>query len=191
MVMKEEEIRVNFSKNLVLLRKANNLSQSDLATALSYSDKAISKWENQDTIPDIVTISNIANYFHITVDELISNGDVVKASKTKRRRLLVIMSSTSFCVFVVLIAYLVLELCDVSHAYLVLPTALVSAGIVATVLSALWYKRLHLLLSISLIIWGVGLQIILFMNFNRLWIILVISAVLNITFIPFLRIFKK
>ena len=191
MVMKEEEIRVNFSKNLVLLRKANNLSQSDLATALSYSDKAISKWENQDTIPDIVTISNIANYFHITVDELISNGDVVKASKTKRRRLLVIMSSTGFCVFIVLIAYLVLELCDVSHAYLVLPTALVSAGIVATVLSALWYKRLHLLLSISLIIWGVGLQIILFMNFNRLWIILVISAVLNITFIPFLRIFKK
>ena len=191
MVMKEEEIRVNFSKNLALLRKDNNLSQSDLATALSYSDKAISKWENQDTVPDIVTISRIAEYFHITVDELISNGDVVKASKSKRRHLLVIMSSTSFCVFIVLITYLILELCDVSYAYLVLPTALVSAGIVATVLSALWYKRFHLLISISLIIWGVGLHLILFMNFNRFWIALVACAVLNLTFIPFLRIFKK
>ena len=66
--MKEEEIRINFSKNLYALRKSKNLSQAQLAEDLNYTYKAVSKWENKDTIPDIVTLSAIASYFDITVE---------------------------------------------------------------------------------------------------------------------------
>lgn len=189
--MKEEEIRVNFSKNLLLLRKANNLSQSGLANALAYSDKAISKWENQETVPDIITISRIADYFHITVDELISNGDVVKASKKEKQHLWTLLTSIAFCFFVVGICYLVAALSDFKFGYYLPPFGLIFAGIVSTILTALWYKRIHMIISISAIIVGVGLEVMIFTHFELFWITIVVCILLILTFIPFLKLFKK
>ena len=54
--MKKEEIKINFSKNLYALRKSKSLSQAQLAEALNYTHKAVSKWENKETMPDIVTL---------------------------------------------------------------------------------------------------------------------------------------
>ena len=82
--MKEEEIKINFSKNLYALRKSKSLSQAQLAEALNYTHKAVSKWENKETMPDIVTLSSIAEYFDITVDDLINSHDAVKKSQKKR-----------------------------------------------------------------------------------------------------------
>ena len=95
--MKEEEIRINFSKNLYALRKSKNLSQAQLAEDLNYTYKAVSKWENKDTIPDIVTLSAIASYFDITVDDLISSHDAVKKSTKKRTRKRINLSSIGIC----------------------------------------------------------------------------------------------
>ena len=51
--MREEEIRLNFSKNLLALRKSKGLSQAQLAEALNYTHKAVSKWENNKNLPDV------------------------------------------------------------------------------------------------------------------------------------------
>lgn len=189
--MREEDVRINFSKNLLLLRKNKGLSQAELAAELNYTDKAISKWENQETIPDIVTLTNIAEYFNISVDELIKSKDVVKDSNRDKKRLLVLLSSLILCFIVTGIIYLVLHLCKVPNDYFAFPFATLSAGIVATVFTSLWYKRIHLLFSISTIIWSVVMEVILFFNFSYYWIVLIIGLLINVAFIPFLRLFKK
>ena len=45
------------AKNLIELRKSRNLTQSELAEMLNYSDKTISKWENGDSLPDISVLA--------------------------------------------------------------------------------------------------------------------------------------
>ena len=53
-----------------LLRKNKNITQLQLAEALSVSSQSVSKWENHLSAPDISTLPAIARYFGITMDEL-------------------------------------------------------------------------------------------------------------------------
>lgn len=48
------------------------MTQLELAEALNYSDKAVSKWERGESLPDVVTLKKIADLFSVTVDYLIT-----------------------------------------------------------------------------------------------------------------------
>ena len=60
------------------LREKQGLTQAQLAERLAVSDKAVSKWETGAGYPDITLLPRIANYFGITVDELIGNDAVTR-----------------------------------------------------------------------------------------------------------------
>ena len=51
----ENKIEENIAKNLIELRKEHNLTQAEMAQKIGYSDKTISRWENQSSMPDIVS----------------------------------------------------------------------------------------------------------------------------------------
>ena len=57
-------------KLIKTLREKQNMTQKQLAELLNISDKTISKWENEITMPDIMLLPVIAGYFDITVDVL-------------------------------------------------------------------------------------------------------------------------
>src|SRR5574344_273530 len=75
-----ENIKQKIAKNLVELRKGKKLTQSELAQKLNYSDKAISKWETGETLPDIEILYNLCKLYGVTLDYLTSNEDI----KTKK-----------------------------------------------------------------------------------------------------------
>ncbi len=58
------------------LREKNKLTQSELASKLSVTDKSISKWETGKGYPDITLIEDIAKIFNVSITELFS-GDTV------------------------------------------------------------------------------------------------------------------
>lgn len=51
-------------------RRERNLTQEELATMLGVTKAAVSKWENTESFPDITMLPQIAQLFHITMDEL-------------------------------------------------------------------------------------------------------------------------
>ena len=59
------------AQNIVFLRKQAGMTQLDLAEKLNYSDKAVSKWERGDSVPDIAVLKDIADLFGVTVDYLL------------------------------------------------------------------------------------------------------------------------
>ena len=59
----ENKIEENIAKNLIELRKEHNLTQAEMAQKIGYSDKTISRWENQSSMPDIVSLKKIATFF--------------------------------------------------------------------------------------------------------------------------------
>ena len=61
----------NFSENLKLLRKQNNTTQNEIAKLCKTTTATVSRWENGVNEPDIYTLILIADFFAITVDELI------------------------------------------------------------------------------------------------------------------------
>ena len=50
------DLKENFAKNLCEYRKMFKLTQAELAEKLNYSDKAVSKWERGESLPDVVTL---------------------------------------------------------------------------------------------------------------------------------------
>ncbi len=63
------EIMNTIGNNIKLLRKARGVTQEELAEAVRVSCQAVSKWENGGS-PDIIMLPVLANYFGVTIDEL-------------------------------------------------------------------------------------------------------------------------
>lgn len=68
----EIDVKLIISKNIIKYRKKMGLTQLELAEKLNYSDKTLSKWERGESMPDIVTLKQLADIFMISVDVLIS-----------------------------------------------------------------------------------------------------------------------
>lgn len=67
-----EDIKAIFSQNLIQLRKQMKITQVEFAEKINYSDKAVSKWERGESIPDVAVLKGIANFFGVTIDFLVS-----------------------------------------------------------------------------------------------------------------------
>ena len=59
-----------FSINVRKLRKKHNLTQKSLADAIGYSEKTVSKWETEGSVPSIEALFRIANIFRVSIVEL-------------------------------------------------------------------------------------------------------------------------
>ena len=69
-------MEITIGKNIKDLRKRDNRTQEDLANALGVTCQAISRWEAGGGYPDMEFIPAIANYFHVSIDELFGyHGD--------------------------------------------------------------------------------------------------------------------
>ena len=60
----------SFSVNVRRLRKKLNITQKSLADAIGYSEKTVSKWETEGSIPSIDALFRIANIFRVGLEEL-------------------------------------------------------------------------------------------------------------------------
>ena len=69
------------NENIKRLRREKNITQEKLAEYLNISTQAVSKWERNETLPDITMIVPIASYFNVSTDELLG----VDAAKTEAK----------------------------------------------------------------------------------------------------------
>ena len=61
---------MKFSEKLLSLRKQKGLSQEDLADKLNVTRQTVSKWELDQTVPDMNKLVEISKLFEISLDEL-------------------------------------------------------------------------------------------------------------------------
>ena len=62
---------MNLGKNICQLRRERNITQEDLAAELGVTAAAVSKWENDYTLPDVLMLCALADYFEVTTDEML------------------------------------------------------------------------------------------------------------------------
>ena len=63
---------------LSILRKAKGMTQKELAELLNVSDKAVSRWERDESMPDILLLPVLADIFEVSCDELLKGERMVK-----------------------------------------------------------------------------------------------------------------
>lgn len=69
---------MNLGKTILELRKQKNVTQEELAAELGVTAAAVSKWENGYTLPDILMLCALADFFAVTTDELLGRAKELK-----------------------------------------------------------------------------------------------------------------
>ena len=77
---------MEFNEKLQELRKNKGLTQEELAEALYVSRTAISKWESGRGYPSIDSLKEIAKYFSVTIDELLSSDEVLSIAEEDNKQ---------------------------------------------------------------------------------------------------------
>lgn len=83
--IKTEVAAMNIGNNISALRKKKGITQEELANELGVSAQAVSKWENNSSCPDVSLLTEIADYFGVSVDSLLRENeeDIVNSSENK------------------------------------------------------------------------------------------------------------
>ena len=68
-----ENLRNIVPANIVYLRKQRQMTQIDLAKLVNFSDKAISRWEKGEVLPDLETLQSLANIFEVPLTYLLES----------------------------------------------------------------------------------------------------------------------
>lgn len=68
---------MNLSDRIQYLRKARGISQEGLADQLGVSRQAVSKWESEQSMPDLDKIISMSDYFEVTTDYLLKGIEPV------------------------------------------------------------------------------------------------------------------
>lgn len=161
------------AENITALRQAAGMTQLELAQKLNYSDKAVSKWERGESVPDVSVLYEISRLFGVSVDYLITdhkNGSSPEApaaptaprneardeKKRKRNRAFITAMSVILVWLVATVVYVVLDIAlrdgAVMHvlAFVYAPAA---SCVVWLVLNTVWFSRRRNFLIISLLMW--------------------------------------
>ena len=69
-----ENIKDIIAINLSNLRNKANMTQSELAQKLNYTDKSVSKWEHGETTPPIDVLKSLADLFGVSLDYLVTQN---------------------------------------------------------------------------------------------------------------------
>lgn len=82
-----ENIREIISQNITHLRKEKNLTQVELAKKINFSDKAISRWEKGEVVPDIETIYALSEIFEVPVSAILEKKDTTDDKSKKKNNI--------------------------------------------------------------------------------------------------------
>ena len=174
------KIRENFARNLAFYRKAAGKTQLELANELNYSDKSVSKWERGEGLPDLEVTAQIAGLLGVSVSDLIADK-VKRRILITRNKALITCLSVGLVWLVAAILYFVFQLfLPDASSWLIFLYALPVSSIVSIVFCSIWWKRLHVLISVSLLIWSLGLCVCLSVNHQKIFLIFVIAAILEL-----------
>ena len=157
------DVKSIIAKNIAQLRQENGLTQLELAEKLSYSDKAISKWEHGDSVPDISVLVRIADLFGVSLDYLIQEDHaqqpaVEEAKSTARYSHGVITAVSILLVwFIAVLSFVSLSylLKDSKYVWLCFIYAIPVSAIVWLVLNSIWFNPKRNYFIISLLMWSV------------------------------------
>lgn len=175
-----DEWKQTVAANLSALRKERHLTQLQLAEILHYSDKAVSKWERGESLPDLAVMKQLADLYEISLDDFLltpeereakaalqqeeesrytpETADTEPQHRIRKHNRLIIAGMAALLVW--LIATLIFVILDAAvpelryGPFLFLYAAPITA-VVWLVFNSIWFNRRWNYVIISLLVWAI------------------------------------
>lgn len=192
-----DDIRQIVVDNLIQLRKSNNMTQMDLAAHINYSDKAISRWENGEVLPNVEALDSIAKIYNVPITYLFErhvDDKEQKSALAQRYTSKIFITALTVCVIwtIATIVYVYLDMFEHLNYWQAFIWAIPATCIVTFGFNRRWYrKKILSLVLISLFFWSLITAIFLhFLSHGyNLWQLFLVGIPLQIT--SFIAYFMK
>ena len=186
----EATLRKTVAKNIAQYRKAHHDTQLDLATKLNYSDKSVSKWERGESLPDVYILSQIAELYGVSVSALIGEIQPPRESKP-HYHMFILLLSLALTMAVATLLFSMFMICKVDYpAWMFFVYALPVCSIICIVFTSLWWGILWQGVSVSALIWTLGLSLYLSFELENVSLIFLVCAALQVLTILW-EVFRK
>jgi len=204
-----EKLKDRIGDNIALYRKRAGLTQAGLAEKLNYSDKAVSKWERGESIPDVLTLMQLAEVFSISVNDLLEDPNQLpgnpgklekamtqvseKALKRKANKNVILGLSTTLVWFVALLIFVGISSFNLPYSWISFFYAVPITAIVLLSLRSAWRDYRWNRALISIIVWGFLISIyttlLVFLRFN-MWRLFLLGIPGEIAITLWFRLFR-
>ena len=178
-----EETRNAISKNIIAIRTAQRLTQAELAERLSYSDKAISKWERGESLPEICVLKQMSQMFDVTLDWLTTPHSPEESAPPKKpkisRRVAITALSVAGVWLMIMVAFTTAWI--VGYVYWQLFVVAVPCTCIALFVCNILWGKLSYGAAISSVFWWTLLTsiFVIFLD-SRLWMLFVLGVPLQL-----------
>lgn len=191
-----ENINIIIGKNLSNLRKQAKLTQMELAEKFNYSDKSISKWEAGDTMPSIEVLNELAKFYNVTLDYLVTeehseneNKPEIKQKKEKKPKMFptkIVVTLLAICAVWVIATTLFVCLklfADINYALCFLWAVPVSF-VVGVVFNSIWGHYRYLFPILSGLLWSLLVCVhIQVLPYDNIWPVYFLGIPLQVAII--------
>lgn len=172
------------AQNIYYLRTQNFMTQFELGEKLNYSDKAISKWERGDGIPDAYVLKKMSELFGVTVDYILSeHTEQERKLEPKKTKMSLAMLANVIMISIATVALLVFVIIAIAdkgnYQWQIFIYAIPAIIIVGIVFSVILKNKIMGVISVSGLCWSILLVIYFalwsFRNDYATWMILLLG----------------
>ena len=179
-------LNITIARNIASARKSAKLTQAELAEKIGYSDKAVSKWERGEGIPDVPTLVKLAEIFGTNIGYFVSDEPVMPIVKPvhehNRAHLIIAILSVVFVWFVAVVTFVSFGMSGaVAHPWMVYIAAIPVSFIVLLVFNSIWGNITLNLPIMSALIWTAITFTFLILNNENKWMLFLVGVPLQIS----------
>lgn len=184
-----DDLKETIAKNLVALRAKAKLTQLQIADMLNYSDKAVSKWERGEAVPDLRVLIKLSELYNITVDDIVHPATAEKIKPKMnigKKRLLIVLLSEGLVWFVATLLFMIFFFIPKTddYAYLAFVLAAFACSVPLVVFSSKWGNWITSIFACSYLIWSIALNlhifVVAFTEFKKIYFIYIVGAVFEV-----------
>ena len=192
-----EDVKQIITDNLISLRKARNLTQQDVATYLNYTDKAVSRWETGESLPDISVLQKLAEFYGVDFEYLIkTHAEPLQPEKpaASHIKVAVFLLFTVCCFTLATIAYVYSIVIDNRYYWVAFIWALPVSFFIGFVLSRRWWNRILTASFLSATVWTLILSVylqLIYWNITDVWALFLLGVPIQLIIVLLLYIRKK
>ena len=208
--MNDEKLKKQIGANIAAYRKRFGMTQAGLAEKLNYSDKAVSKWERGESVPDVLILCQLAELYQITVNDLVVDPNelpenpgtvervmgkaVEKTLKRKADKRIILSLSSLLVWFVALLIFVVLSSFDIPKTWLAFIYAIPANAVVLLSLRSAWHDFRWNQILISAIVWGgilsIYISLLVFLDWN-MWKLFLLGIPGQAAILLWFRLYRK
>ncbi len=196
--MEELEFKKVVSENLVKFRRESGLTQLDIAKKLNYSDKAVSKWERGEAIPDAFVLKQLSEIYNISVDELLCKKEDKKRipfslkRAFKNKHFIINCLACGLAWLVACIVFVALSYTSIrDSAYLAFIYALPVGAIANLVLTTIWSPKWVSGIFATIVLWTGFLAVYLTVRIDKFWLIFIIAIPIQVLIVLWYFLIKE